>query len=116
MALSKGRDALTLNSRGNARGAVGDWEGAKADFESAAQDSLLFAIARANYALAAFETGDADAAIRAARGLLRRDPEFWDARAFLTAFLWAEGKESGEIYLRTHFVVRRLNPSAAGRG
>lgn len=34
-------------------------------------------IARANYALALFETGDDLSAIEAARGLLRKDPEYW---------------------------------------
>lgn len=36
-------------------------------------------IARANYALALFETGDDLSAIEATRGLLRKDPEFWCA-------------------------------------
>jgi Flp pilus assembly protein TadD len=49
-------------------------------------------IALANQALAAFEGGDDSLAIRVARQVLRRDPDFLDCRAALTAFLYGSGK------------------------
>ena len=43
--------------------------------------------------MAKFQIGDVDDALRVARTILRRDPEFWDIRAAATAFLWADGRE-----------------------
>jgi hypothetical protein len=33
-----------------------------------------------------------DDALRTARTILRKDPEFWDMRAAAAAFLWADGR------------------------
>lgn len=52
-----------------------------------------FSFAAANRALARFEMGEEDLAIRDMRALLRRYPEFPDVRAALTAALWRVGKE-----------------------
>lgn len=104
-----------------AQGAVGDWEGAKADYTEAAKNRAILVsegrqplsaaaarpgegltspsaallpprvrvqpIARANYALALFETGDDLSAVEAARGLLRKDPEYWYAIRVLVGSL-----------------------------
>jgi tetratricopeptide (TPR) repeat protein len=87
-----GVSALLLNQLGNAEGALGKWDDAIEHYEAAAADGEMESIARANLALAAFETGDAKRAAREARALLRRDPQFLDARAALVAFLWADGE------------------------
>jgi len=88
-------DALALNNLGNAMGACGDWTGAIEKFQEAAvADARLTAIARANQALAYFQTGDDVEALRTARALLRRDSEFWDMRALAASILWAQSEES----------------------
>lgn len=91
-------DALTLNNLGNAQAALGQWDAALASFAKCAAlagaASPLGAISRMNAALVTFEAGDGVEALRAAHSLLRRDPEFWDARAAAAAFLWAAGREA----------------------
>lgn len=64
--------AILLNNLGNAEGALGRWSDAMQHYKSAADDADVGTIALANYALAAFETGDNDLAIKSARQLLRR--------------------------------------------
>jgi tetratricopeptide (TPR) repeat protein len=103
-------DALVLNNLGNARGACGDWDGALvayadaaaaadaaggAGVRGAARSGGARAVARANTALALFQTAQDADALRVARALLRRDPEFWDMRAAAASFLWASGDEAG---------------------
>mmetsp|Transcript_25082 Transcript_25082/g.79498 ORF Transcript_25082/g.79498 Transcript_25082/m.79498 type:complete len:334 (+) Transcript_25082:827-1828(+) len=87
-------NALLLNNLGNSKGACGDWEGAKKDFLAASQDASIESIALANLALASFQTGDAEGAVRVARQVLRRDPNFLDMQAALVAFMWGSGKEA----------------------
>jgi hypothetical protein len=87
-------DALTLNNLGNAQGALGEWDAAAASYLEASKDRELESIALANLALARFQTKDVDAALRTTATLLRRDPEFWDARAAAAAFMWADGREA----------------------
>ena len=87
-------DALTLNNLGNAQGALGEWDAAAASYLEASKDRELESIALANLALARFQTEDVDAALRTTATLLRRDPEFWDARAAAAAFMWADGREA----------------------
>jgi tetratricopeptide (TPR) repeat protein len=65
-------NGLTLNNLGNAEGALGRWQDAMQHYEAAADDADVGSIALANYALAAFETGQDDLAIKSARSLLRR--------------------------------------------
>jgi Flp pilus assembly protein TadD len=57
---------------GNAEVALGDLQAAQQHFQQAAEDPGLESIAYANLALVSFESGDDEAAIRAARQLLRR--------------------------------------------
>jgi tetratricopeptide (TPR) repeat protein len=87
---------VAVNNLGNALAALGEWEGALLAYQSAAdapasRRSGLSAIARANSALVSFQLGRSDAALDTLRALLRKDPEFWDARAASAAFLWASG-------------------------
>ena len=86
-------DPLTLNNLGNAEGALGRWDVAIAAYLEASKSREMESIALANLALAKFQIGDVDDALRVARTILRRDPEFWDIRAAATAFLWADGRE-----------------------
>eukprot|EP00775_Hariotina_reticulata_P006291 gene6291-6527_t len=85
---------LLLNELGNAEGALGKWQMALDHYQAAAIDEEVGAIAAANYALAAFETGADEVAVRSARQLVRRDPQFLDMRAALTGFLWATGQKA----------------------
>ena len=88
-------DPLALNNLGNAKGALGRWDEAMADFlESSRGSEDMREIALANYALAAFQSGREDVAVATCRKLLRRDPEFLDMRAALAAILWALGDET----------------------
>ena len=57
---------------GNAEVALGELSAAQQHFQRAAEDPGLESIAYANLALVSFESGDDEAAIRAARQLLRR--------------------------------------------
>lgn len=84
-------DALALNNLGNALGALGRWDEAMSAYLEASRIEDMREIALANYALAAFQIERADLAMRTLRKVLRRDPEFLDGRAALSAFLWAEG-------------------------
>ena len=87
-------DALTLNNLGNAKGALGRWDVAMSYYLEASKSRDMESIALANLALAKFQTADVDGAMKAARTILRRDPEFWDVRSAAAAFLWAAGSEA----------------------
>ena len=87
-------DPLTLNNLGNAEGALGRWDAAMANYLEASKDREMEPIALANFALAKFQVGQVDDAVRTTRRILRRDPEFWDMRAAQAAFLWASGDEA----------------------
>lgn len=69
--------AVVLNNLGNVEGALGRWQDAMQHYQQAAEDPEMGSIAGANYALAAWETGQDDAAIKAARSLLRRYGREW---------------------------------------
>ena len=60
----------------------------------ASKDREMEPIALANFALAKFQVGQVDDAVRTTRRILRRDPEFWDMRAAQAAFLCARGDEA----------------------
>jgi Tfp pilus assembly protein PilF len=64
--------AVVVNNLGNVEGALGRWADAMQHYQQAAEGPELGSIAGANYALAAWETGQDDLAIKAARSLLRR--------------------------------------------
>eukprot|EP00854_Cymbomonas_tetramitiformis_P011084 gene11084-13101_t len=102
-------DAGTLNNLGTAQGQTGHWEDAAASFQASKilaeeQDMALDQEPRGganrlsqkvalNLAFARFQIGDTSFAIGQTNLLLGEDPAYWDARAALTSFLWAQGKE-----------------------
>jgi tetratricopeptide (TPR) repeat protein len=71
-----------------------DWDSGKAvaDYLKAADTAPNFAFARANYALALYQTGKTNEAIRNMRNIVRKYPNFADMRAAITAAYWVEGK------------------------
>lgn len=87
---------LLLNQLGNAEGAVQDWELACKHYKQAAVASPeIESLALANLALANCELGRDSEALKVARNILRKDPEFLDVRCASTAFLWAMGEAAG---------------------
>lgn len=88
-------DPVAHNNRGNAQAGKGNWYGAIADYSQATILDPKLAFAKANYALALYETGEHDLSIKTMRQIVQRYPRFADVRAALTAALWLEGK-SGE--------------------
>uniref|UniRef100_A0A061RMF2 Tpr repeat-containing protein n=1 Tax=Tetraselmis sp. GSL018 TaxID=582737 RepID=A0A061RMF2_9CHLO len=87
-------DPAAWNNLGNANAAAGKWRDALDCYDRAAKLAPQFAFAAANRALALFEVGEKEQSIRELRSLLRRYPDFPDARAALTAALWSIGKEA----------------------
>jgi tetratricopeptide (TPR) repeat protein len=84
---------MAYNNRGNANAGLGKWEEAIADYKKSAEVAPNFAFARANYALALYETGKVEEAIREMRNILRKYPNFADVRAAITAAYWVQGKQ-----------------------
>lgn len=85
-------EAGAFNNRGNAEAGLGDWEAALSDYEQAADLDSNFALARVNYGLALYQVGDVSKAVKVLRAVVRKYPNFADARAALTATLWATEK------------------------
>jgi tetratricopeptide (TPR) repeat protein len=86
------KEAGALNNRGNAEAGQGDWEAAIADYQQAADLDPNFALARVNYGLALYQVDRSNEALKVLRGVVRKYPNFPDARAALTAGLWASNK------------------------
>jgi tetratricopeptide (TPR) repeat protein len=86
------QEAGALNNRGNAEAGLGDWEAAIADYETAADLDPNFALARVNQGLALYQVDRSDEALTVLRSVVRKYPNFPDARAALTAGLWASNK------------------------
>jgi tetratricopeptide (TPR) repeat protein len=86
-------DAVAYNNRGNARAGMGDWSGAIADYQTATELMPTLSIAQANHALAVYQNGATQEAIREMRGLVRKYPKFADMRAALSAALWVAGQQ-----------------------
>lgn len=86
------QEAGALNNRGNAQGGAGDWDAAVQDYRQAADLDPAFALARVNYGLALYQTEQPQEAMRVLRSVVRKYPNFPDARAALTAGLWAIGQ------------------------
>lgn len=85
-------EAGAFNNRGNAQAGLGNWKAAIADYETAADLDSNFALARVNYSLALYQIGKKTESIQALRSIVRKYPNFADARAALTAELWANQK------------------------
>ncbi|MEM1279551.1 MAG: tetratricopeptide repeat protein [Cyanobacteria bacterium P01_H01_bin.152] len=82
------KEAGALNNRGNAEAGQGDWTAAIGDYQAAADLDPNFALARVNYGLALYQVDRVDEALKVLRAIVRKYPNFPDARAALTAGLW----------------------------
>lgn len=85
-------EAGALNNRGNAEAGLGNWDAAIADYQTAADLDPDFALARVNYGLTLYQVGQINESIRVLRSIVRKYPNFADARAALTAALWADNR------------------------
>mmetsp|Transcript_26497 Transcript_26497/g.50052 ORF Transcript_26497/g.50052 Transcript_26497/m.50052 type:complete len:327 (-) Transcript_26497:158-1138(-) len=88
---------LVLLPMGNAKGALGDWEGALNVFEEAQQDPYpgMSSLALESASLAKFQLGRSAEAIETARVALADDPDLKDMQAALAGMLWAVGDKAG---------------------
>lgn len=85
-------DASAWNNLGNANMGLSNWSDAANYFEKAMILAPQFSFAAANRAIALYQLGEENRAIKEFRSLLRRYPEgLDDIRAALTAALWAAG-------------------------
>jgi tetratricopeptide (TPR) repeat protein len=86
------QDPVTFNNRGNVYGlGLGEWERAVDYYHRAAVMNRNYVFPKANEALAVYQLGRHDEAVRMLTGLLRKYPEFCDVRAALVAIAWADG-------------------------
>lgn len=86
------QDADAYNHRGNAYAGLGDWPAAIADYQQAISLRPTDVTAQTNYALALYQTERATEALQHLRQIVRKYPNFADARAALTAVLWQQGQ------------------------
>lgn len=92
-------DPISLNNRGNALSVLLRWEEAAQSYDravaAAAKAKTSTSIAAANRAQVAIELGDLEDAERRTVVLLRKDPNFLDARALLAAVRYTRGDSNG---------------------
>jgi len=88
-------DPSAWNNLGNVEGLRGNWVEAEACFARAASAARDFSFTSANRAGALFQLGRDAEAVKELRRLLRRYPDFDDARAALAAILWVKGEDRG---------------------
>jgi tetratricopeptide (TPR) repeat protein len=86
-------DPSAWNNLGNVEGLRGNWVEAEACFTKAAAAARDFSFTSANRAAALFQLGRDAEAMKEFRRLLRRYPDFDDARAALAAILWVRGED-----------------------
>lgn len=86
-------DAAAYNNRGNAKAGLGQWDAAIADYHRATELAPNYPLAFTNYAIALYQVGQTTESTRLLRNLVRKYPTFVDARAALTAALWAAGQQ-----------------------
>lgn len=103
-------DPYVVNSRGNVRASLGDWDGARSDYLAARDgfqqargfrgrsggttqrlDGAVFAAS--NAALAAVQLGNEEQAIKEMQAVARRAPGSADMRAALAALYWSQGQQ-----------------------
>lgn len=91
------RDPIILDQRAAVLELLRRWPEAQEAYSQAlsAAPRGFASIPRQGVALMLYQQGEDDAAEREAETLLRRDPEFIDARAFLAAVYWAKGDQAG---------------------
>ncbi len=87
-------DPSAWNNYGNASAGLGDWQTASEGYARAAQLAPQFSFAMVNKAVADFQLGKDDIALRQLRTVLRKYPDFADARAALAAALWDAGLQA----------------------
>ena len=87
-------DPAAWNNYGNASAGLGDWKTASEGYARAAQLAPQFSFAMVNKAVADFQLGRDDIAFKQLRTLLRKYPDFADARAALAAALWDAGLQA----------------------
>lgn len=87
------QDPVPWNNLGNTYMGMQRWSDAAECFGKASSLSPTFSFAAANKALAMYQLGNTEEAIREMRSLLRRYPDFPDMRAALAAAQWAAGRE-----------------------
>jgi len=78
-------------NKGNVEMRLGDYTGAQRSFRTAADLAPGIAGYRLREAQLIFENGDADLAVRTARGVTRRNPNYAEAHATLAAILYEQG-------------------------
>ena len=86
-------DPSAWNNLGNVEGLRGNWVEAEACFAKAAAAARDFSFTSANRAGALFQLGRDAEATKLLKTLLRRYPDFDDARAALAAILWVGGED-----------------------
>lgn len=86
-------DSVAINNRGNALGALGEWEEAATCFHMAAVMSRDNVFARANEAYALYEMGRRKESVQMMESLLRRYPTFTDVRAALVSVYWTDARQ-----------------------
>lgn len=89
-----GEDPVAINNMGNARAGLGDWHGAYESFKKAAEMNSRFAFALANEALALYQMGRDEEALRKMRFLVRKYPSFADMHAALAMVAWKRGDQA----------------------
>jgi tetratricopeptide (TPR) repeat protein len=87
-------DPSAWNNYGNASAGLGDWKTASEGYARAAQLAPQFSFAMMNKAVADFQLGKDEIAFKQLRTLLRKYPDFADARAALAAALWEAGLQA----------------------
>ncbi|KAJ8613990.1 hypothetical protein CTAYLR_005633 [Chrysophaeum taylorii] len=119
-------DPVSLNNRGNALAALDRWEEAAAAYDAAAaaaaRSKVSTSVASENRAQVAVELGDLADAERRTLAILRRDPNFLDARALLAAIRFKRGDLAGaedsyaQICRPTVSAPNRFRPPTPGIG
>lgn len=85
-------DPVALNNIGNAYGGLGNWKSAYEFYKQASDLDTRFVFALANEALALYQLGDDDKAIKTMRFLARKYPGFGDMHAAIAMALWERGQ------------------------
>ena len=89
------KDPAAWNNLGNVQLMRGEWRDAVDSFSEAVDLAPQFSFVRCNLAIAYYEGGEGDSASeRILTNLLRRYPEFQDARAALAMMQWAGGQRA----------------------
>jgi len=89
------RDPAAWNNLGNVQLMRGEWRDAVDSFSEAVDLAPQFSFVRCNLAIAYYEGGeDGPGAERILTNLLRRYPDFQDARAALAMMQWAGGRRA----------------------